>query len=73
MPGLWDRYLLLQRQSFSEFRLAGLHQCFSQAIQALAGQAARCRREGAPMEEILKVRPGCCYTVQLPLARGTYQ
>mmetsp|Transcript_37311 Transcript_37311/g.105267 ORF Transcript_37311/g.105267 Transcript_37311/m.105267 type:complete len:1342 (-) Transcript_37311:420-4445(-) len=55
MPGLWERYLQLERGSFSDFRLAKLSEAYVEAVTALAGQAARLRREEAPCSELLKV------------------
>ena len=55
MPGLWERYLQLERGSCSDFRLAKLTDAYVEAIGAIGGQVARFRREEAPHGELLKV------------------
>ncbi|XP_075264338.1 uncharacterized protein LOC142356276 [Convolutriloba macropyga] len=55
MPGLWERYLQLERGSCSDFRLAKLTDAYVEAIGAIGGQVARFRREEAPHGELLKI------------------
>lgn len=55
MPGLWSRYMALQRGNFVEFRVAGLQAAFGEAVAAMGTQAERCVREASPHAEMLKV------------------